>query len=38
MRGNIQVKSELNKGTTFAMTIPVIGEYCDKVDNSNKNY
>jgi hypothetical protein len=36
MRGNIEVKSELNKGTTFTMTIPVNGEYNDRNENSTK--
>jgi hypothetical protein len=36
MRGNIEVKSELNKGTTFTMTIPVNGEYNDRNENSIK--
>lgn len=29
MRGHIDVESELNKGTTFTIKIPVIGEYRD---------
>ncbi len=27
MRGKIEVASELNKGTTFTIKIPVTGEY-----------
>ena len=40
MRGKMDVTSELNKGTTFTIKIPVIGEYKDKtpsyIQNSEK--
>ena len=37
MRGKIDVTSELNKGTTFTIKIPVLGEYKDKTPSQVYN-
>jgi chemotaxis protein histidine kinase CheA len=39
MRGKIDVTSELNKGTTFTIKMPVTGEYKEKsLCNPDENF